>query len=106
MRFGRSGVEQSASVVPRTAISACPDAPSSSLEQHLAVSSRHRGRESSSPEARQAWRRYLRATRVGPDEEYEQTEEAAWRQLMDELASVDDLDSGAARHPLARSQRR
>jgi hypothetical protein len=70
------------------------------------VSSRHRGREFSSPEVRQAWRRYLRVTRVGPDEEYEQTEEAAWKQLMDELSSVDHVDSGAARHPLTRSQRR
>lgn len=63
-------------------------------------------REATRPEVVSAWDRYLRAIRVCPAETYDETEEAAWKHLVDELASIHCPDPGAAPRPLEGSQAR
>lgn len=38
---------------------------------------------------RRAWQAYLEATRGSEDEEYEETEQEAWRHLQERLADID-----------------
>jgi hypothetical protein len=43
-----------------------------------------------------AWRRYLETVRTAPPEGYAEAEEAAWAELQDALARVEERPAGAA----------